>query len=999
MTPKIQNLLSEIVFGGDSEMAGLMRSHDWAKTPLGSIDTWSPSLKTAVQIMLGSRYPMFIWWGPQFINLYNDAYMPILGQRHPAALGRSAVEIWAEVWEVVGPQAESVLWDGQSSWNQQLLLMMERNGYLEETYFTFSYSPILEEGGVTRGVFCAVTEETERVLGDRRMHTLLELSTAAVRATTLAETCRICTDVLGHNGHDLPFACIYLFDHQQQLQLVGSTLAAVLNPDPLAIPAEDDLEAGAVHHLHQWVLKQKSWPEQRRVIDNLVGKFGALPGGAWAQPPHQALILPLTRLGQSLGLLMLGVNPHRRLNQADQGFFDLVAGQVTTAIANALAYEEERHRAEALAELDRAKTAFFSNISHEFRTPLTLILGPIADALADQKNPLTPPQRERLEFIHRNGLRLLKLVNTLLDFSQIESDRLQAVYEPTDLATFTAELASIFRAAIEQADLRFVVDCSPLPEPIYIDREMWEKIVLNLLSNAFKFTFSGEIVVRLQQRGEQVELAIQDTGIGIPATEMPRLFERFHRVRGAQGRTFEGSGIGLSLVQELVKLHGGTVHVDSVEGSGSCFRVFIPTGASHLPAEQIGPTRSLTSNTLGAAPYVEEVLRWLPQKDHPLEEQSRQPAKKIPLVSPELPPRSSALARILLVDDNADMRDYVGRLLRERWQVETAANGAIALEQLQQDLPDLVLTDVMMPVMDGFQLLQVLRSDPLTQSIPVILLSARAGEEATIAGLAAGADDYLIKPFSARELIARVETQLQMSRLRQEQSANRFKTEFLLTVTHELQAPLATILGWARLLQTKSFNPDTTAQALAAIERNAIIQAKLVKDLLDISSLLSGNLRLKAQLFDLVALVQNVMAKFRPLAEAKGIALAELSTNVTSFPALIDGDRLRQVITNLLDNALKFTPTGGQVAIQLERQDAEVQITVTDTGIGIRPDFLPYIFDRFTQAEVPSRYTPGGLGIGLAIARHLVELHQGTIIATSAGKGQGATFTVKLPLA
>uniref|UniRef100_B8HKS5 histidine kinase n=1 Tax=Cyanothece sp. (strain PCC 7425 / ATCC 29141) TaxID=395961 RepID=B8HKS5_CYAP4 len=1000
MTAKLQNILSEIVFVGSSEMAGLMRSHDWTKTQLGPIDTWSPSLKTAVQIMLGSRYPMVIWWGEELINLYNDAYIPMLGQRHPAALGQSAIEIWAEVWEVLGPQAESVLREGQSSWNQELLLMMERNGYLEETYFTFSYSPIAEEGSATRGVFCAVTEETERVLGDRRMRTLLELTTTAVRATTLAETCRICTDVLGHNAHDLPFACIYLFDHQQQPQLVGSTLAAILNPDPLAIPAEDGLEAEqAAHHLHQWVLEQKSWPEQRTVIDNLVGKFGALPGGAWTQPPHQAVILPLLRFGQHpLGLLLVGVNPHRRLNQADQAFFDLVAGQVTTAIANALAYEEERHRAEALAELDRAKTAFFSNVSHEFRTPLTLMLGPAADALADQEDPLSPGQQQRIELIQRNGLRLLKLVNTLLDFSQIESDRLQAVYEPTDLATFTAELASVFRAAIEQAGLRFVVDCSPLPEPVYIDREMWEKIVLNLLSNAFKFTFSGEITVRLQQRGEQVELAIQDTGIGIPVTEMPRLFERFHRVKGAQGRTFEGSGIGLSLVQELVKLHGGTVQVDSVEGSGSCFRVSIPTGSSHLPAEQIGTTRSLTSTPLGPAPYIEEVLRCLPQENGQLERPTRQPASKVPFVPPELPPRSSSLSRILLVDDNADMRDYVGRLLSERWQVETAANGAIALERLQQDLPDLVLTDVMMPEMDGFQLLQVLRSDPLTQSIPVILLSARAGEVATIAGLAAGADDYLIKPFSARELIARVETQLQMSRLRQEESANRFKTEFLLTVTHELQAPLATILGWARLLQAKSFNPDTTTQALAAIERNATIQAKLVKDLLDISSLLSGNLRLKAQLFDLVALVQNAMAKFRPLAEAKGIDLAELSTNVASFPALIDGDRLRQVITNLLDNALKFTPAGGQVAIQLERQDAEVQITVTDTGIGIRPDFLPYIFDRFTQAESPSRYTPGGLGIGLAIARHLVELHHGTIIATSAGEGQGTTFTVRLPL-
>lgn len=354
---------------------------------------------------------------------------------------------------------------------------------------------------------------------------------------------------------------------------------------------------------------------------------------------------------------------------------------------------------------------------------------------------------------------------------------------------------------------------------------------------------------------------------------------------------------------------------------------------------------------------------------------------------------------------------------------------------IQQQLPDLVLTDVMMPEVDGFQLLKILRSNPITQSIPIILLSARAGEAATVEGLEAGADDYLIKPFSARELVARVETQLQMSRLRQELAANRFKNEFLMTVTHELQSPLATILGWARFLQTKSLNPETMARALATIERNATIEAKLIKDLLDVANILSGKLRLKSQVVDLTALVQNVTMTFREVAQTKQIQLIETIPEVVPSNIFADGDRLKQVISNLLENAIKFTPNGGQVEVQLttgaeglnlppksptcnlplQRSEgglqtsnspqtwgargAEfVQITVSDTGIGIRPDFLPYIFDRFTQAEVPSRQTPGGVGIGLAIARHLVELHHGTIEVNSAGEGQGATFTVWLPL-
>ncbi|MBE9019108.1 response regulator, partial [Chroococcidiopsidales cyanobacterium LEGE 13417] len=907
MTPQAQSsFLSQTIFAGGGEMGALMRSHDWSQSSLGSVETWSQSLKTGIRIILGSRYPMFIWWGQDLINFYNDAYIPVLGKRHPTALGQSARDIWAELWHAVGPLADDVLNQGKPSWNEEFLEIMERNGYREETYFTFSYSAIGNDDGGVGGIFCACTEDTRRVLDDRRLRTLRELGAETANAKTVAEACQTSANVLANNLKDIPFALIYLLDSaRQQAQLVSTTnLASGTSASPSAIELTSGAEAEDC-----WSLKSILATGENRAIDHLIDRFGSLPGGAWDESPNSAIVLPLTRPGQeTLGVLIAGISPYRPLDDDYRGFFDLVAGQVTTAIANTLAYEEERKRAEALAELDRAKTTFFSNVSHEFRTPLTLMLGPTEDALTDRDDPLSPHQRQRIEVVQRNGLRLLKLVNTLLDFSRLESDRVGAVYEPTDLATFTAELASVFRACIEKANLRLVVDCPPLPEPIYVDREMWEKIVLNLISNAFKFTFTGGITVRLHQVGERVELAVQDTGIGISAAEIPRLFERFHRVKGAQGRTFEGSGIGLSLCEELVKLHGGTLKVSSVEGEGSCFSVFIPTGRAHLSAERIGANRTITSTPIGAFPYVEEVLQWLPQEDlrfpiadFGLDRNSNEQTKNLKSQIPN--PKS----QILLVDDNADMRDYLKRLLSQRAQVETAANGAIALNLIQQQLPDLVLTDVMMPEVDGFALLKALRADPVTKSIPIILLSARAGEEATIEGLEAGADDYLIKPFSALELVARVETQLQMSRLRQEQSANRLKNEFLMTVTHELQAPLAAILGWARLLQTKPFDQTKIARALATIERNATIEAKLVKDLLDISSILSGKLRLKPQLVDLVSLVQNVVTTFHEAAQAKTIQLVETIPNVVLGNVLADGDRLRQIIANLLDNAIKFT--------------------------------------------------------------------------------------------
>ncbi len=468
--------------------------------------------------------------------------------------------------------------------------------------------------------------------------------------------------------------------------------------------------------------------------------------------------------------LVLGVNPRRPFDDSYRVFLDLVADQLRTGLANAQAFEQERKRAEALAELDRAKTAFFSNVSHEFRTPLTLLVGPLQDGLADSGTPLPAVHRERQEVAHRNALRLLRLVNTLLDFSRIEAGRIDANYEPTDLASFTTELAGVFRSAVERAGLALVVDCDPLPDPVYVDRDMWEKIVLNLLSNAFKFTFEGQITVELRSHGDRVELRVADTGVGISEADLPRMFERFHRVKHARARTHEGTGIGLALVQELARLHGGGVTVASQEGRGATFTVTIRTGTSHLPPERVSVTRDLTPASVGAMPYVEEALRWLPATDTPA----------APAVEPMVgtsgavsaPPDA---ARVLIADDNADMRDYLVRILGQSYRLEVVADGRAAIDRIRARAPDLVLADVMMPLTDGFGLLREIRADQRTRSIPVILLSARAGEEARIEGLRAGADEYLVKPFSARELLACVASQLQLSRVRREtEQASRY---------------------------------------------------------------------------------------------------------------------------------------------------------------------------------------------------------------------------------
>ena len=422
----------------------------------------------------------------------------------------------------------------------------------------------------------------------------------------------------------------------------------------------------------------------------------------------------------------------------------------------AAALRQVREANAKLAELDVAKTAFFSNISHEFRTPLTLILGSLEDELEDRAQPSPALRLERIETAHRNGLRLLKLVNALLDFARIEAGRMKAHFQPTTLNELTAELASSFESAAESAGLTLTIDCPPMPEVVYVDREMWEKIVLNLLSNAFKHTFRGGLTVSLTWLDGKVELVVQDTGVGISAKEIPQLFERFHRVRGAASRTHEGSGIGLSLVRELVQLHSGAVRVESEPGEGSRFIVTLKAGTAHLPAGQIGKgDEAATRPGRTQAAHVTEVLSWL------------SPASDATVTHLRLE-NAGPRPRILLADDNADMRRHIARLLRRSYDVLEVADGEAALESALANPPDLVLSDVMMPRRDGYGLLKALRADARTRQLPVILVSARAGEEAAVEGLDAGADDYLIKPFSARELQARVRAHLELGRQRRE---------------------------------------------------------------------------------------------------------------------------------------------------------------------------------------------------------------------------------------
>ncbi len=1081
------------VLSGGGEMGRLMRSIDWSRTAVGPVESWPQSLRTALSILLDTGFPMYIAWGPEFTQFYNDGYRPILGStKHPAAMGISTRETFAEIWDIIGPMFHGVM-EGRSTTVVDFMLPLDRYGFREECYFIFSYSPIREERGSVGGVFVTVTETTQRVIGERRLKITQALAAETREATTVAGVCEIAGRVLARSAADVPGTRIYLATDDRAALVLAAVSGEPVDTPGLSSRIAADEEPFA------------------RIMRS--GRAEVLDAGPAGRTSGAVLAVPIARQGADhpIGLLVARTSPLLMLDESYRSFLSLVASQIGTAVAAAKALEEAQARADALAELDRAKTAFFGNVSHEFRTPLTLMLGPTEEALASPERSL---RGEDLETVHRNELRLLKLVNTLLDFSRIEAGRVNAAFEPTDLPALTIDLASAFRSAIERAGLRLVVDCPPLAAPVDVDSEMWEKIVLNLLSNAFKFTFEGSITVQLRQEDEEVELRVSDTGSGIEPGEIERIFDRFHRVQRAAARAHEGSGIGLALVRELVTIHGGSIRASSTPGEGTVFQVRIPMVQASARAEATPrPELAEVRARAAATPYLAEALRWLP-------------------AGPAIPPGEAAatphqaIAGILVADDNADMRDYLSRLLADRFHVTSVGDGTSALEAARRIRPDVILSDVMMPAMDGFELLSALRTEEDTRRTPVILLSARAGEEARIEALEAGADDYLVKPFSARELVARIEAQLVRTKLRsleeahalrltsvfehapvgiailsgpqhvyefanrqylelvggrqvtglpvrealpelagqgiyellddvyrsgepftgrsiraviqrhdsapqetffdlvyqplsddhgsvtgiavvafdvteltkarrEAESANRAKDEFLAMLGHELRNPLAPIQTALQLMRLRNYPGAERERTI--IERQVRNMVALVDDLLDVSRITRGKVQLKHQRVDLAEIVGKSIEMTSPAIEERRHVL-----NVQVPRGLIvsgDPARLAQVVANLLTNAAKYTDPGGRITIAGRADSGAGVVTVADTGRGIAPEMLPRIFDLFSQERQEIDRSEGGLGLGLAIVRTLVQAHGGTVEAHSHGKGHGAEFSVRLPLA
>jgi PAS domain S-box-containing protein len=734
------------VFVGRGGVARDMAAVDWAATPLGPPSGWPGPLRDVVRVLLTSRFSMWMAWGPELTMFYNDAYQQAtLRRKHPWALGRPFNEVWAEIREALTPQIRAVLEDGESTWDEDLLLYLERDGWPEESYHTFSYSPLYDVDGSVQGLLCVVAETTERVLAERRMAFLRDLASATTSARSIEEVAAAARDVLGGRGQDLPFGLVYLLDADAEQPTARLAAAAGVSPDGPAAPPSVELGVAGL-----------AWPAPGVVPSTTVLPLADDAVGAVPAECDRVVVVPLSPAttsgddGGPVGLLVVGLSRHLAFDERYRDFVDLVAGQVTAGLLDARAAEADRERADALTELDQARQRFFADASHELRTPLTLVAGPVDDLLAD--DAVDPARwRSELEVVARNTRRLTRLVDDLLEISRLQAGGVQQHREVVDLGRLTREVAAMVASAMQRAGLEYVVDAPSGSISVSVDRDGWERLVLNLVANALKYTRVGRVEVRLRQDDGHAVLTVSDTGVGIAAEELPRLFDRFHRVEGGWARSAEGSGIGLALVHEIATRHGGDAAVASEPGVGTTFTVVLPL------APVPGAPLASSGATARTRALVDETVRWMPDG-----------VATAPSAPVGARPDGEPVGRVLVADDNVDMRSYVTRLLATRCTVTSVADGDAALVAALADPPDMVVADVVMPGRSGLELLAALRADSRTARIPVLLLSARAGQEAAVEGLTAQADDYLVKPFSGAELQARVATHLQLGRARRE---------------------------------------------------------------------------------------------------------------------------------------------------------------------------------------------------------------------------------------
>jgi len=677
------------------EMADRVRAFDWAATALGPMDSWPPALRLAVGMCLASRFPMFVWWGPQYINIYNDAYVPMLGHRHPGALGRPARDSWDDIWDIVGTQADHVTRTGEATWNERVKLVMHRHGYEEETWFTWSYSPIFDEAGNIGGMFCAVTEETGRVLAEAERDALLERadSERARLAETFAQSPSFLA-VLRGPEHVFEFANARYLQLVGRRDVVGRPLREAL-PEVVDQGFADILDrvyaSGEPHVGHAAAVSLRRTPDEPPELMYLDYVY---------QPMRDSE-------GQVTGILVHGVDMTARHHESVE------RARVQEALAASL--DAEQHARSEAEAASRMKDEFLASLSHELRTPLNAILG--WSHMLRQEGLAPEKVAHGADVIDRNARAQMRIIQDLLDMSAIVAGKIRLEAQRVDLREIIRAALETARPAAEKKgvaiELGFAEDTSAA---VTGDPNRLQQVFWNLFSNAVKFTPpGGHVRVSLERDHGDVVVSMTDTGEGISPAFLPHVFERFRQADGTIARRHGGLGLGLAIVRQLVELQGGQVQAHSGGlGHGATFTVRLP--AAGVGGEEGGQREQQTRAAIAGR-------------------------------------------RVLVVDDDRDAREMVQRLLEEcDATVRTAANSAEAFGLLQQERFDLLVSDIGMPGEDGYALIRRVRGMAPAQGgdIPALALTAYARPEDRAQALLAGFQRHATKPVDPRELLALV---------------------------------------------------------------------------------------------------------------------------------------------------------------------------------------------------------------------------------------------------
>ena len=665
-----------------------------------------------------------------------------------------------------------------------------------------------------------------------------------------------------------------------------------------------------------------------------------------------------------------------------------------------------------LQELDRLKSNFFSSVTHELRTPLTMILAPLEALLEDARAAFAPAQREYLNAIRENALRLLKLINDLLDLARLEEKYLRLRVEATDVPALLTEIVEYSRPLATRKEVALELEVGPSCDDVFVDGEKLERVVVNLLANALKFSEpGGRVWVWSRALPDAFEIGVRDDGPGIEPEAQGYIFERFRQADGSVTRRYGGTGIGLALAKELVELHGGHITLTSAVGAGSEFVVHLRRGREHFAEEALDRRQRPESAPAPRRSEDREPREWtrrlLDRQDYRFLDLDQATERRLAPRGDE--PRPT---KVVVVEDNVEILRFLSLQLRDAHSVYLAPDGDKGLELVRREQPDVVITDYMMPGMDGLQLIEALKAEPATATIPVIMLTARNDVADRLAAREAGADVYLSKPFSPQEVRAAV-AQLLERRGQQVAVVAREQVRSLEVISaglaHEIHNPLAFVanavhvigerLEELRAAAARGASQAELAQLVTAsrerTDRMLEVANKGIERIRRVVELVRGYAQAgyprEPSLVALDELVREVETLVIPPPEREihvECAPAAPGATVRCLPG-----ELQQVIQNLWQNALEAVPAGGHVRIRTRRDRAAVLLEVEDDGPGMEPEVRARIFTPFFTTKPPGK----AMGLGLAIAHQLVTRAGGAIDVETA-PGRGAVFRVRLPV-